>query len=439
MNNKVILIAFVLFTAAITGLAICDKKLIYFAVVLSPLIIYLCIHKPFIFPFGLYALLIPFDGLLAVAGVGSGATVTKLLGILTMLVLLLKGAFENKLKKPDSVLIWWVLLIMYGFLSVWWAIDTGIAQSRLKTAFGLLLLYLVVGSYRFKKNEFEAIKWCIMLGGLLAALLTIYFYESGLLKATQEASQRATISMEGRYVNPNAVGFDFMIPIAICGGMMLQESKKIIKVVLGLSTTLMLFGIIVTGSRGAMLGLAVIIIVYILSAKQKITYVTWFIVLGIILMPFIPDLFFERWSIATSTGGAGRVDIWHVGFKSLGKHWLTGAGLNNFLVAYEEFALFAPDFQGYNRGAHNTYLKFFVELGIVGITLFLMVLWKHYKAIQSRVVPLIPNSYDTVILKSAFWAIMVLCFFGDKMWTKSFWLLWMMICMYGNVSTKNSD
>ncbi len=157
-NSDVIWIVIVLFFSVITGTAIADTKWVYFGIVLIPFILYICIKKPFIFPFGLYVFLLPFNAVLALTGSAKGATLTKFLGILVILVLSLKGAFEKRLKQPDYAAVWMVLFVLYGALSMLWAIDGKIGLEFLRTTTGLLILYLVSKSYQIDRSEYETLK-----------------------------------------------------------------------------------------------------------------------------------------------------------------------------------------------------------------------------------------------------------------------------------------
>ena len=424
-NSKIIWLAIVFLTAVIAGISITDEKWIYFGVILSPFVIYICIEKPFIFPFGLYVLLLPFDSVLAVVSSTEGATLTKFLGMLTILVLSLKGLFEKKFKKPGTTSILWSLFILYSFITFWWAIEPQKVMSRLPTAIGLFLLYLVVANIYIRRNEFETIKWCILVGGLATSILTIYAYKA--------SGIRETISFGNRSAEANYSAYSLLFSISISIGTMMKQKSRVRKLLFGVVVFFIVFAVLVTGSRGGMLGVATIIIVYILYSKQKITIGTIAIVLGIAVIPFIPDFFFERWGKAVETGGAGRLDIWYVGCIALKKYWINGAGLSNFNYAYTEFENYAPTFQGTHRASHNLYLGIFVQLGLVGMTLMILAIWKHYKAIQTRVA-----IYDneTVMLKASFWGILLSSFFLDPVWRKDFWLLWIVIMMRNNILIK---
>ncbi len=424
-NNKVLWFVVMLFFGVITGIAIADNKWIYLGIVLSPVIIYLCINKPFIFPFGLYAFLIPFDGISAVAE--SGTTLTKLLGVLSILVLSVKGALENKLIKPDFASIWWILFLMYGALTVFWAIKPEVVISQ--TLIGLAVLYLVTSSYKIQKSEFDTIKWCIIIGGAIAALYAVYNYESTL--TVESSRQRGTLDVGDREANAAYFAYSLILPVLICIQMIIERKKTVMRIIIGVVTVVMVFCIMISGARGAMLGIAAGIITYIFCLKNKITYVTISIAIGIVLIPFIPDLFFDRWGVAIEEGGSGRTSIWYVGLMCAKKYWLIGAGSANFPLAYEEFASYAPHWKGYNRAPHNLYIGTLVELGIIGFSLLIMVIIKHYQAIRSS---FSSDKSNQIMLIASILGLLVSCFFVDLVYKKSFWLVWMIIMMYRNTT-----
>ncbi len=429
-NNKVIWFVVMLFFGVITGIAIADDKWLYLGIVISPLIIYFCLHNPFVFPFGLYVFLLPFDSVSSVSE--SGATLTKYLGVLTILVLSVKGAFEKKLIKPDFTSIWWILFVLCGSLTVFWAINTKVVISQ--TLIGLLVLYLVASSYKIQESEFYTIKWCIILGGILAASYTVYNYESTL--TLESSRQRATLSIQGQEAQTGHFAYSLVLPVLICIQIIIERKKIVMKTILGVGTIAMIFCIMLDASRGAMLAVGVGIITYIFCLKNRITYVTIAIAIGIVIIPFIPALFFERWGDAIEGGGSGRTSIWYVGLICLKKYWLMGAGLGNFPYAYSEYALYAPNFKGYARAPHNLYIGTFVELGIIGFSLLVIVIMKHYQAIRSRVSS---DNSNQIMLKASLLGVLVSCFFVDLVYTKSFWLIWMMIMMYRNVLKTDNE
>lgn len=409
------------FAVLIIAKTIADFRLVYLGILLLPLLIFLAIQKPVIFPFGVYVFFIPFDPISSITS-GNIFTLTKLLGILTMLILFVKGIVENKFIKPNRVAIWWVLFILYGLLTVSWAINPEKVINSIPTAMGLLIFYLLVASYQFKKEDYETLKWFILLGGIVAAIVVCYGYTIGKFYG------RASLMFGDRIANPNGVAIAMLIPLSLCVEKLLRKNKKIVKVLYIISFALLVYAIIITGSRKALLGVGLILIVYQILSSKKMSLSFVVIVIGIGIMQFIPHYHLERWGAAVETGAGGRLDIWYVGLQSLKKYWLSGAGLSNFPEAFTEHVYHSLNYVGIQRVAHNEYLKTIVELGIMGFMLFVIAIWNHYRLLQTRIIDM-----NKIMLKASFWAILMIMLSADVTWNKSYWLLWMMIVIDKNL------
>ncbi len=408
---------------------IVDGKFFWAALPAMPLLVYLAVRRPFIFPFGAYAFLIPFDAVLSLTGHSTGTTLTKAVGILSMLSLLLKGSFENRFVRPNKVVFFWTVLVLYASSTFVWAIDRGLTLRRIPTALGLLAFYLIVSFYGTERKEWDTLKVAVLLGGFFASIFCIYSYYQGNFYGMD--TQRATLMFGNRETNPNNLSFCMLIPIAICIEMLFTGKKldwKKIFMIIAFAT--MLFGVIVAGSRAAMLGIGIIFAIFLFSSKRKFTLGLLFTAVSLPMVMFMMRFFMERWQEAVPTGGAGRVTIWRVGIKSLEKYWLTGAGLDNFPVAYTKFVNYVPGFEGFYRASHNIYLEFAVELGIAGIALFFWGLKRHYSLIRSNWQY---DMKDRTMLTAAFWALLVMAFFDDFFWEKTFWLFWMMVLINNNL------
>src|SRR5262249_33462421 len=105
--------------------------------------------------------------------------------------------------------------------------------------------------------------------------------------------------------------------------------------------------------------------------------VRWQIILVIaavaILVPFMPNLFFDRIDqvlTGEDVTGSGRTDIWQTGLLALSRFGVLGAGLANFPLVFHSLA-----YQW--RGPHNEYLGAWVELGFVGLLLFVATIVGH--------------------------------------------------------------
>ena len=418
------------FIVSVMGLAIAYEEWKYLVILSLPLLIYLSVIKPFMFPFGAYLFLIPFDSVLSVTGSSKGTTLTKLLGIGTILILMVKGSFERKLQWPDKATLFWALFVILGFASITWAMSAASVISILSTAIGLLALYIVISSYSMDEVEFKTCKWYILMGGVFCSIYAIYSFSSGIF---YESSMRATISLDERTTDPNHFAFSLLLPISLGIENIFEERRLKRKALLIAILGMMIFSVIISGSRGGLLGVLVIFLVYIFLIKKRLLLLILIALLGILLIEFTPDYFFERIENTAESGGAGRVTIWTYGLAILKHNWLYGVGLNNFPKAYGEFAHFTPLTTAIYRGAHNTYIQTLVELGIIGFSVMILSIVTHYKLLtQKRPHP----DIDRTMLKASLWGILVTSFYLDTIWTKSFWLLWMMIIIYNNVTER---
>ncbi|MDA8173775.1 MAG: O-antigen ligase family protein [Nitrospiraceae bacterium] len=431
LGNKKLFALLALPLAVAVSITITEVKWMYgAAILLAPLLLYLSFKRPFIFPFGIYVFSIPFENILIMNGAKHGPTLTRLLGILAIIAILLKGLYEKRLKAPGKINLWWVLFSFYCILSTLWGISAEFPLVRIVTIIGLAGLYLVASTYQVTKQEYDYLKWFLVSGGLLSAVLTIIAYHQGLLELG-EAERVSMMSLDngGGMGLVNKQAFDMLLPFSICIGMIFERRKPIFTGFLFITFLLIFFSMMITGSRGGLAAGLAALFYFIFSKRDKLKSI---IIAGLILMvtfAMTPQFYLDRINRSLATGASGRFDIWHVGMKALGKYWLFGAGLDCFPNAYTEFVNYTPVYMGLDRAPHNVFIGSFVELGIIGGMLLLTALFMHYLAIGPSKKG---GSNDQSILKAAFWAILVGSLTQDVLWYKSFWLLWMMIVMLKN-------
>lgn len=146
---------------------------------------------------------------------------------------------------------------------------------------------------------------------------------------------------------------------------------------------LCLAGLLLTLSRGGMVAGSVACVAAVIFAGRWRPQVTLAIVgLVICAVGFLTFAVDEqaRQRIFASDGGTGRLDLWTVGVRMVEDRPVLGVGAGNFptstidyllepgLLTRTEFIVSDP------KVAHNTYLEMFAELGIIGFSLFLLVL-----------------------------------------------------------------
>lgn len=436
MNKSIFLrkspwIAIWAFTALAGAGAIVNTQWNYFgALLLLPLLIYFFMKKTFLFFFGLYAFLLPLDTVLTSHNIGAAAAITKYLAILIIAVLCVTGSVEEKFKRPDTTVIWWILLSLYSLVTLIWAVGQQPKLYMIINTIAIPVFYVVVSSYKINEKDYALLKWCIIGGGVALSLLILNGYNS-LMQAGDEVARASVQIGEDLMTGQNFMAFSLLLPASMTFQQVLQQRKLIRRALYALILGVILLGILLTGSRGGMLGVGVAFIVYFLLSRKKLDFLAFAVPLMILVISLAPSLFFDRWGSAVETGGAGRTYIWHTGVLALGKYWLTGAGLYNFPAAYNEFSNYVPGFNRPGRASHNLYLNMFVELGIVGFTLMIIGFARHYQAID-KVVRSKKYDSDSIMLKASFWSLLVSSFFLDAFWYKQLWILWILIMVRKN-------
>jgi len=108
---------------------------------------------------------------------------------------------------------------------------------------------------------------------------------------------------------------------------------------------------------------------------------------------------------------------------------LIGYGYNNFPYAYDFFKSAVPGDYLPNRVAHNIYLQTFVELGMFGGLLLLLIVWLHWRILNRMVC----RSNDGIALEAAFRGILVSSFTLGTLYCKYFWFVFVLIILLVNI------
>ncbi len=219
---------------------------------IGPPLLYAAIVRPVVFPFALYAILTPFDTLLVFSQLG---TLSKMLGLATAAAILFYMLRTKRFGEPPRSAAFWILYYLWATASAGWAIDSPSALTLLQTSWALLGLYLVMTMFRIDLPRLNIAVCAVFGGGLAASLYGLYFYHV----AGSELSafgDRLWIQTDTTQINPDHFGNALLLPIAIALVAALWARTSLLRIFAGGSLLVMLAALVLTGSRGAMLGLA---------------------------------------------------------------------------------------------------------------------------------------------------------------------------------------
>ena len=191
------------------------------------------------------------------------------------------------------------------------------------------------------------------------------------------------------YSNPNDLAALTFFPLSVSAAVALTEPKGWIKRAAIVGTAILPLMILVTQSRGALIGLVAsgLIFFMIHSKGRRLRSLLAAGAVGIVLLPFVPSSAWKRFAgmanlTSTTTiaeadpeGSAeARYNIWRVAGTIIKENPITGVGLGVYPRAH---AMYSPRVGvpvtaiGF-RDTHSTYLNVAAETGIPGLLLFLL-------------------------------------------------------------------
>jgi O-antigen ligase len=333
-----------------------------------------CFRDPLRWALPPYAVLIPFSSLLAVAP-GPFGSVSSLLGLLLGVALVAQLVTTRRGSRmiPAEVPVWLVFLALCG-LSISWSIAPRATIQSFAVLASLILLFVALTLTRFERDSFRLFETALVLGGVLVVcygLAQLVFL--GGLPAPDGRAARFGNDLLG--ANNQAAAL--LLPIAIAAGRSLTGTTRW-RLVHAAATLLLLFGVIMTGSRGGVLSTLVVLgAVLILSSARRVTVIMLAAAAAVLLAVVIvvrPGGVGERQ--LQETDSSGRSDIWAVGLQACRVYCLTGTGWGGFPAAYALEQAKVPEAEVLERGTafepHNILLLAVVEAGVLGLILVLV-------------------------------------------------------------------
>lgn len=306
-----------------------------------------------------------------------------LLLICTALSLFLKVAINKNFKLKYFKTNAWVLMfaLVIGICAV---TSISLEESRnialLMIAF--VLSYFVVINTIENEKQFKFILYIFSITAVITAFYGLYQYMFGDLYSQawldKEMFEDIKMRVYSTFENPNVYGEYLILAIPIIAGLLWTE-KGIFKKLFWLgSLGVTMLALALTFSRGCWLGIILAIGLLAIMIDRK------FILLGIVallFLPFVlPESIINRFLSIGNMGDSStsyRVYIWMGTLAMLADYWFSGIGLGitSFNMIYPIYSyndISAPH-------SHNLYLQLVVEFGIVGLIVFLGMLYNFYK------------------------------------------------------------
>jgi tetratricopeptide (TPR) repeat protein len=196
------------------------------------------------------------------------------------------------------------------------------------------------------------------------------------------------------FANPGPLASFLAVTLPFSIFSCLKGSKKM-KLVMTIIVTITFAAIIITASRAALIA---VIFICVLSLNHFFQVFNRYkranhkplIAIAVCLIVFLLFVFLVYWK---SDSSLGRILIWRVTFDLVSKNWLAGVGLGLFEVQYPNYQAeyfsthVVPHFSyvaGMNFYAFNEFLQVLAESGLIGLSLFLLIIYYSFFKIKVK-------------------------------------------------------
>jgi O-antigen ligase len=349
----------------------------------------------------LFTLLVFFSRLPALTS--SGVTFVKLAGIVLAGSWLLRLASrESRLPflPRDHPALAFVALLLFGWTSasMLWASDVGsAASSSFAFAQSLLLFFIVFSAIEQRRHLWWFL--CAFVGGAtLSGLVGLVGYTS------PERYPLSTERLTGGIRDANELAAILVPAIAFALFGVVATRAPLLRWMLGSCAAISAFALFRTDSRGGLVALTVTFLAALLLAGPVRARVASLMALtmgaGILYYTtFAPPEALARVTRVEQGGGSGRTDIWAIALDVWHHNPILGVGTGNFPVIEPAYTLGDISIERLDLivdravVAHNTYLQFLAEIGVIGFALFATLVVTAF-VIAGRAVSYLSRSRD---------------------------------------------
>lgn len=321
----------------------------------------------------LFVASIPSEETVRLSGVGS---LSRLLGMAALalgLLTLIRPHGRLGLRPPSLFLVIASGYLLWAVLSLFWALEPGVTRGRLITYTQLFVMaWLVYESSRSRARQAK-----LMQAFVLGAYVNV-----GIAVNTFFTTGGAEFRNVGADFNPNVFAMVLALAVPMAWHLSKLRSHPVLYWVNLLYLPAALVGVVLSASRGGLIALLGALLIIPLDFRnlgvlRKIALAALMTAVTVALFVEAPRLFpslqtnFERLAgtsdeLAEGTLTGRRV-IWRAGMQVFREHSVLGVGAGGFRYSVVPML-------GEPKAAHNAFVEALVDLGVIGLVLFLFLL-----------------------------------------------------------------
>jgi O-antigen ligase len=316
---------------------------------------------------------IPWEGAFHLPGFGTAATVMGLVVGACWLVMI---AISGRMRKPVMYLLAVGLFVLWTSATTFWSSDqVESLQAVLLWLQSFLFVYILWDLFRTK---------AALLAGLQAYVLGSYAAVGGAVLNYLHSNPFYTHMDRYSLGDTNPDGYGFILALGIpvaCYLAASPETSRFFRLVNYGYLPVAFLGIALSGTRTASVG-AAIGLLYGLATLTRLRLVARVAVVMLlaaalfVLLPIVQPLTsFQRLGTTGSEVVHGdlneRTELWADGLQAFQQSPVLGVGTDMYRSV-----------SGLNKVAHNTYISVLVEEGLIGLVLFVAILWVVFRHVR---------------------------------------------------------
>jgi O-antigen ligase len=279
------------------------------------------------------------------------------------------------------------LLVVLGLFATWltlstvWASNPGSAAEGVKFWLLAILAFILTVTTIHTPRDVAIIGVAFIIGAVISVAFGI---ATGALSATEATNSAG--ALQGRFTggggDPNKQAAGFLIAMFLCAGFWSLARGRIARAGLLLAFTFISIGFFATQSRGGLIALAVAALAgfaLLPGQRKRLLGLTAASGVGLAITAAVNPAAIARLT-GFGGGSSGRTDLWKVAWTIFMRHPWNGIGLNNFETVEPHYALKSGTLTRVELVAevphlvHNLYLQLLTETGIIGFSLFVVVM-----------------------------------------------------------------
>jgi putative inorganic carbon (hco3(-)) transporter len=278
-----------------------------------------------------------------------------------------KNEIEKLLNSKDiKVLVIATLVVLFiSVISISYAANKTVAITeilRFIEYIAIFMLIILIVDETTIERSFKVF-YLTMIFACVFGIAQVFFNWSKFLAGGFLGKER----IYATFVNPNywgaAINLVIFYPI-----INLMEKKKSAKVDI-LALAIFLITMLFCSTRGAWIGFMIgLVLIFFLKYKNRLIY----LIGSFAILYFIPSI---KNRFGETLYATERLNVWKTGFLMFKDNMLLGVGNGNYIYRYKEYIKKYPELQQRKPqySVHNSYIKMFSELGILGGVSFVLI------------------------------------------------------------------